>query len=487
MAVGLLRYACNLQRREVRRELERRGILLSEGEISRLSDEFLVRFHNWFNQTRSRWGPRLQRGLVLLIDGTQDAGGPVTYRAITYAQGVTVHAATLASENEEDVAAFLETIKKEVGVPRLIVRDGSSAAKNACTRVLPGVPQALCHWHFLRNVGEALLGKAYAQLRKLVVDTKQLARLEDVRGKLANEPAGVKGPERRVLRVWARLSVEEVLSARDSVGGFPFRVAYHDVMTRVRRAREEIQQAIKLSLAWNAHEPLLTEARERLDALGDHAAVGTAFLRVDRRLAWFSQLRTWLRLEEASTGRPHEPPGDPLDEGEVAKRVYALREEARSTGIDEEEACMDVIARFEEHRHELFPRVRVKRVPRTTARIENAHRESRRTSRRRKGTLSTSREMERIGDHLAVVSNLHNPWFARHALAGVDLIEAFRTQDMEEVKAALAQLKAKRYQDRLPIAAKARRSLLTDFAALAQDEAPLTAFTQWADRVEGAA
>lgn len=484
-AVGVLRWGLDLQRIEIRHHLERRGVYLSDGEISHLSDEFLVRFHQWFDATRPAWAPRLKRGLVLLIDGTQDAGGRVTYRAVTHRQGVTVHAASLKSENEDDVVAFLETVKTEVGVPRLILRDGSSAAKNACERVFPSVPQGLCHWHWLKNAGEALLGDAYTRLRDAVLATRQLARLEDLRRALATASVEPGDAKRRVLRVWVRLQAEDVLGRRDSVGGFPFRLAYLDVMVAVREARERVREAVKLAVAWNVCEPFLLDAKERLDALWDDAGVRSAFVSVARRASWFDQLRSWLRLEDAARGRPTEPAGAPLGGDDVARRVYGLRDEAGSAGSAEEAAWMRVVTRFEACRDELFPRVRLRDPPRTTTLIESLHREDRRSCRRRTGTLSTRGVMERVGDHLAVWSSVGNPWFARYALDGVDLVGAFQAQDPGLVRAGLARVRAKRWRDRLPVASKDRAFVLDRFLELARAEAPFAAFTTWADQVEG--
>lgn len=50
LAVGWLRFALHLQRSEVQAVLARRGVEIGTGSISRLGDEFLVRFRTWFEE-----------------------------------------------------------------------------------------------------------------------------------------------------------------------------------------------------------------------------------------------------------------------------------------------------------------------------------------------------------------------------------------------------------------------------------------------------
>lgn len=489
VAVGLLRWGLDMQINEVRSELARRGIPLSKGQISMLCDEFLVRFRLWFEASREAWAEGLQRGLVLLIDGTSKDGGPVTYRAVAYKQGVTVHAACIESENEADITAFLRRVKDAVGVPRLILRDGAQAVTNACDGVFPGVAQRLCHWHWLKNAGKALLDEASHELRQAVVDTGQLAGLQTVQGTLAKAQGKAMDARRRGLLVWARLLIEHVVSARDSTGGRPFCLAYHEVMRRVHQARGLAKRAVGVAVAWNVCEPLVLEAKERLDALSLDEAVKPAFVRVDRRFRWFGMLRSWLGLEDAETGRAEEPEGEAISEDEVAHRIVGLRKQARAVGPEQAEAWECVVRRFRKHRDELFPQVRLRDPPRTTGLIETLQREDQRGCRRRTGTVRVRGMMERVGEHLAVFSNVENAWFVEHALEGVDLVGAFMRQDRERVKAGMQALRSKRFGDRLPVAGKDRGPLLEEFLALTVEPKAVSekALGAWADKVEGVA
>jgi len=421
-----------------------------------------------------------------MIDGTQDAGGRVTYRAIAYrwrGPSVTVHAQSLVSENEEDLARFLETVRLRVGTPRLIVRDFGSAAKAACTRAFPHAPQAGCHWHFLKDAGTALLDDAYQGLRKTLLATRHLAVLERSRDRIAQASAENPPEEQRALRTWTRLLLEHILSARDHAGGFPLKLAYHELLRRVRDARKNVEAIVRQAQAWNVHEPSLTGAKEELDRLWGDMRVRDAFLSVDRRWDWFSRLRVILRLEDAGVGHPAEPT-EPLDRASVRQRVQALTREASGAPPQDAAAWQRVWSRFLAHERELFPRTRLRHAPRTTAVMEAAHREDRRDCRRRSGTVSTRGPMERVGEHLAVWSNATNPWFVENALCGVDLVAEFAQQDPKLVLQGLLDLRRKAWRGRLPVENKAREGLLDRFVELAQAGAPREAFSSWADEVE---
>lgn len=485
VAVGLLRYGLHHQLSEVQSRLGRRGIRLSLAELSNLSDEFLVRWSHWFESSRPRWSPDLE-DFILMIDGTQDAGGRVTYRARDANTGLTLHAATLQAESTPEVTRFLEAVKAAYGTPRAIVRDLSSAARAACTAAFPGVPQQACHVHFLRDVGESLLGNAHEALRAAILSTKQLAALARVASALAQGAADSGDPLRRSVRVWTRLLLEDIASVRDATGGFPLRLAYHEVAQRIRDGRRLVAAVAAHALRANVCDPLLLDAKERLDALGGDERVRTAFVHLDRLQSWLGEIRTLLRLERATLRRGLRPESvTTADRTAILARVHTIRGEAAQAGDREASAWQRVVDRFEAHAEELWVALDVKGLPRTTNAIEGDHRETRRSIRRRTGRHETRREMERTGEHLARWSNATNPWFIQHALEGVDLVAVFRGQDCQAIRTGLAELKAKRWRDRLPVRPVDRRDRLEEFVRLLEGHSGADHLTAWADRVEG--
>lgn len=288
---------------------------------------------------------------------------------------------------------------------------------------------------------------------------------------------------RRSFGVFAQLLVEHVLSARDSVGGFPFRLAYHEVASRVRHART--RKTVKGAMRLDLHNPLLVEARTRLDALGDDPDLKAAFLRVGRLYGWFQKVRALMRLDGDFNDGEEPPPFTREGRGKVLARLGEIRGSAKQAGPVEAMAWEGFVDRFGQQEGELWAFLDEPGAARTTNQIESCHREDRRGVRKRTGQSATGPAMERVGEHLALWSNARNPWFIQHVLTGVDLVQEFLKQDAEHVKQRLAVLRGKRWRGRLPVAAKKRQGLLEVFVGLVESEAPEASLQEWADRVAG--
>lgn len=484
VAVGLIRFGLDWDLESTRVFLAGRGIDLSIAELSLLSDEFLVRWSLFVEHSRSKWAPYLAEDFVLVVDATHVNGGPATVRAVHAGTGVTIHAACIASENEPELVRFLEDVKCIVGTPRRILRDGGTAIKAALERVFPGVAHQLCHFHFLRGAAEALLRVPYEALKKAIVATKRLPRLQEVANALAATPAtGL----HRALAVFARLAIEHVVSARDSVGGFPFRLAYSEVAQRVRDARTWLAKAVAAAMRLNVHQPLLVQARTHMDALWEDSDVRRESLRVERLASWLLEVRVLMRLERGFNDGMEPPVFTAEDQDKALRRLHEIQKQAIDAGSVEAKAWEGLVDRFREHEGELWAFLGEPGAARTTNQIESCHREDRRCVRKRTGQGATGPAMERVGELLAVWSNARNPWFIKHALHGVDLVQEFLAQEPGRVKEGLACLRAKRWRGRLPVAATQRRGLLEEFVALMEAGAPPAKLQGWADRVEGVA
>ncbi len=76
IAIGFLRWLFNYQRTEIQLFLEGRGIKISTGEISNLSEEFLLRFYV-IHKNHSYQMKRLfekNAGYILHLDGSAESG-----------------------------------------------------------------------------------------------------------------------------------------------------------------------------------------------------------------------------------------------------------------------------------------------------------------------------------------------------------------------------------------------------------------------------
>lgn len=164
IAVGMLRWAFSCQREEIRTLLCVRGTSISTGEISVLSEQFLLRFYCVHMKHIAQTVPV---NYVLHLDGTGEAGREIVFMAKEGRTGMTIDAGSMPSESEEQIRPFLERVKSTAGVPIAIVRDMSEAIRKAAAGVFPGIIQLICHYHFARDLGDAVFG-CYSEFRAAI-------------------------------------------------------------------------------------------------------------------------------------------------------------------------------------------------------------------------------------------------------------------------------------------------------------------------------
>ena len=70
------------------------------------------------------------------------------------------------SEHADHIIPFLQKLKADYGAPAACVHDMGTGICKAVTEVFPGVPDFICHFHFLRDIGKDFLEPAYGELRK---------------------------------------------------------------------------------------------------------------------------------------------------------------------------------------------------------------------------------------------------------------------------------------------------------------------------------
>jgi len=104
---------------------------------------------------------RAQGGYILHLDGTGEGGGPMLMSSLDSLSEIVLGNVKVPSEKTEQIVPFLEEIKRRFGVPLAVVHDMGRGILAAVQRVFPGVPDFVCHFHFLRDVGKDLLEADY--------------------------------------------------------------------------------------------------------------------------------------------------------------------------------------------------------------------------------------------------------------------------------------------------------------------------------------
>lgn len=168
--VGLARYLRGKQRGEIRAELrEHFALALSQASISNLCDRFLGRLEALHLARAPALRAALAAGYPLHFDATCEAGKGGLMVCLDGWRGWVLLAGRIPTEHEQHLRPLIERTVALFGDPVATVHDLADAGANALeTLRARGVPELLCHYHFLRAVGEKLFDGPYGMLRKLL-------------------------------------------------------------------------------------------------------------------------------------------------------------------------------------------------------------------------------------------------------------------------------------------------------------------------------
>ena len=179
--VGVARYLRYKQREEIRDELFRkRGIKLSIGTVSNLCDRFLVYLEALHLVRAPCLKAAIQEyGYPLHIDATNEHGKGGLFICMDGFRNWVLCAGKIESESEGHLKPFIERTIELFGDPIATVRDLGPPGKNAVAYLAKrGIPDFVCHYHFLGAVGEKLFDKPYGLLRNII---RQCRVLPDLR------------------------------------------------------------------------------------------------------------------------------------------------------------------------------------------------------------------------------------------------------------------------------------------------------------------
>lgn len=456
--VGLARYLRRKQREEIRDELFRkRGFKLSAGSVSNLCDRFLL-YLEVLHLVRSPYLKAVmqEHGYPLHIDATSEYGKGGLFVCMDGFKKWVLCAGKIESESEEHLKPFVERTIELFGDPIATVRDLGQPGKNAVAPLVQrGIPDFVCHYHFLGVVGEKLFDNPYALLRNILKqshirsDLRQLLKeLKLYRGKSAKK--GRFGPGRvredlLALVYW----VIQGEGKKDAM--YPFSLPHLEFFERCRDAiqradtwvptpRSQVEQRALRHLGGLMRR--LEKDKRFQDAVG----------RLEKGWQAFTQARNTLRLTDAELPRAdqrYQPIGLPALEAqrlkEIEKQVERYLNDLHRRVGDESLAKPTtphaiILKYFHKYKAQLFghPVIRdndgtvIAVVERTNNVDEHFFGNEKQKLRRRVGRAHLGRDLEDQPAQAALAANLHHPDYVRILCGSLDhLHNAFADLDQQ--------------------------------------------------------
>ena len=166
--VGQALFRRHRNSQEVRAELIARNVRLSTSEIEYLGRKFVTYLALAHRQAtpRIRQAMEIAGGYVLHLDATHEREAPALMTGIDSLSKIVLANVKLPSEHADHIIPFLRKLKTDYGTPKACVHDMGTGILKAVAEVFPDVPDFICHFHFLRDIGKDFLEPAYSELRK---------------------------------------------------------------------------------------------------------------------------------------------------------------------------------------------------------------------------------------------------------------------------------------------------------------------------------
>ena len=480
VAIGILRWSFNYQREEIKNILFSRGISISTGEISNLSEEFLVRFYAFHKRHVPQMKTIFEKngGVRLHLDGTGEAGNEIVFMAKEGATGITLDAQTITTENKKYVKTFLQALKLLYGTPIVIVRDMSTQIRDAATDVFPGVMQQICHYHFVKNLGNLLFKANYAAFRKNVVNKRILSQLKQMKADICTT---VCRDSENVLVVaehkWITLAIEHLLICRERSSNYPFVLPYLEIMDRILGIKRLNSRIFEWNLSHNLDCQEIIEFSDKLESITSSADVNVQYANIKKIWSWFEKVRTILRVGRHLSQNGCEttaPSNSQKMKEDLMVALSDIENESVARGRKLSRAAKQITNNCRQHADELFVEVidhsgNVVEIVRDNNLEERGHRWSRMHIRRRTGRTRTTNEMAHYGALTAIFSNMENEIYVKEVLSDVkDFIRDMQDITREEIRKSRSLIKP--YASKEMVRSDVKRSeFLENFVALLED------------------
>jgi len=334
---------------QIRLELQRRNIRISESEIAFLAKKFVVYLGVLHRsvQRKTKKFMHLNGGYILHLDGTCDGGSPHLISVLDGITEIVLDNRKLPSENAEELIPFLQSIKKAYGVPLAVVSDMGKGIALAVKEVFRNVPAFICHYHFLKAVGKNLFGnendlirerlrkynvrviltRTRNRLGRIIADTTELfdAMVTGIEG----EGLPVDCPLSAVPAVAAYILISWVLDCEAECNGFgfPFDQSHLVFYQRLQEAGLRFHQLFRIQLQGNWKEnKVYSKISCDLHSVLNDSGLQKAASRMEEKVAVFNRLRKAMRITLPENKRGLNDNGDlPSNMKTIEKEVSKFK------------------------------------------------------------------------------------------------------------------------------------------------------------------
>lgn len=468
--VGRALFLRHRRSQEICDELVARNICISPSEVQYLGSKFIVYLAIAHQQAAPaiKQAMRARGGYILHLDATCDGKEPFLMSSLDSISQIVLGNVKLTSEKAETIIPFLERIKRLFGEPIALVHDMGKGILRAVAKVFPGLPDFICHYHFLSDIGKDLLGRDYDTIRKRLrkhgIAGKLRKRARALRPLMDDHPQLIADFRARVEHPSASDLSTEWMPAMSAYGlvlwaldgknqgngyGFPFDRPHVVFAQRLRSLYRQLQEIKKLQLRgqWRDNRPLYKLSSE-LEEVFDDQILRRALTDIEPKIQTFDELREAMRIAPKSGSQGLNADGMDTDIQTIEGNLLTFRQRlADDPERPADKAYQKMLQQIDKYWEKLFadpiqvdtPEGKVAIQPQRTNNImERFFRDFKMGYRRKSGHHGMSKTLQAMLADTPLVKNLHNESYVKILLDGKAGLEArFAEIDIEFVRKQL--------------------------------------------------
>jgi len=443
---------------------DKKNINISEGNISNLGRKFVVYLALAHRESRDKIKETMKQkgGYILHIDGTCESDSPMLFCGIDGISELILDNVKIPSEKKELIVPFLQRIKKQYGNPVALVHDMGKGILAAVEEVFPGLPDYICHFHFLRDIGKDLLhqdNQAVAQsFQKHKIRSLLRQKAKYLEGKIENNKKHIegfisdfkRGDMKEASCEYTPATATYILIhwalefSRDLNGyGFPFDLSNLCFYQRLKTIHKQLARIKDIAHRHKTkNNRTLINVWTLLDGVMYDAALLEAIENLETKSMVFEKLRESLRIALPGGKNGINDNGDETDIRSIEKRVKDFRKWLTEDKVQNQKYAK-MIEQIDKYWEKLFADpIEVetfhgtnKIAPQRTNNIlEQFFRGEKRRLRKKSGTSSLSKSLKTILADTPFVRNLEKPEYVEIILDGCKtLAERFSKIDSKLV------------------------------------------------------
>jgi hypothetical protein len=474
---GLELYLHGRQVEEIKISIKQKSeVKISASEVQVLGYKFLKYLGRLHRHSIPAIRHQMARvgGYILHLDATCEEKNPLLLSCIDGLSGQVLYSKKIRSENKIDIKKILETVKDLFGLPLAVVTDMGRAFVSVIALVFPGIVHGICHYHFLRDLGNDFLSDDYDQLRRALRKTQIKAALRTLARRVEQKLGGAEkitavfkqpncqtyftqAKEQELLQWYTLQLIYEIqFPERNGDGyGFPFdrpHLGYYQRLEITATNAKNLLQDV-------AHLPRrdkkdLLKLETILKTVTDDCHILKTVKSLRERVEIFDRFRQIMRLTRKGEAQGLNDNGSlsghkklQMIEKELDAYTSALEKKADRVGFQKQHPQLvtgirDMIKQIRSYWDKLFMLPIIIQVgerqqeiiaQRTNNIMERSFRKIKRRCRRRHGRKRLQKDLAHLPAEIALVENLQNEQYVTTVMGSLDkLPEKFAELDRDK-------------------------------------------------------